>query len=119
MAEEQPTLWELYRLTRGISEQLGKMEARFVPGEVFKAHQEQTADRFRDQASDLTEWKSESRGAHAALAADIRAESEKREAIERSQRSQRQQTVLAIALAGLSTVLSVVGALVLRGLGVG
>jgi hypothetical protein len=117
--EQEPTNWELFRLLQSIDARLGSMEARFVTVEVFKAHQEQTAERFRDSTTDLTEWKSESRGAHASLAADIKAEADKREGLERAQRTQRQQTWFGVGLAGLSMVLSVIGSLVLRGLGAG
>ena len=68
--DRAPASWDL------VLQMLNQIDARIgllVSQEVHKAAQEATAQRLRDQAEDLMEWKAESRGEHVALHAEIRA----------------------------------------------
>lgn len=100
---------------------LEKIDSRlvgFVTQDVHKATQEAVAQRLRDQAEDLAEWKAESRGAHVSLSAEIKAERERSDTLERQQREIRGRSALSIALAVFSVVGAVISAVVMKGLGV-
>lgn len=125
MAEE-PTIGEVYRLLVAMDKRLEGL----VSQAVFKAEQDFSRQQFQILARDLSDWKAESRGEHSrldgrmntfesevdgkvdAVKAEIKAERERSDQIERAARSERGNRLLTIGLAGLSAVIAIAGLII-------
>lgn len=133
MAEESgrtPGPWELMRMLEKIDDRLESMESRMVSNAVFQAHQVATERRFEGVETVQRDWTAESRGEHARLDAKIvaeaksvrlemKAQSEKQDALERAQRESRSRVWLAIGISVLGMLGSLGVGLILRATGGG
>lgn len=122
----EPTIGEVYRLLVAMDKRLEGL----VSQAVFKAEQDFSREQFRVFSRDLSDWKAESRGEHAridgrvntlesefdgkidAVKAEVKAERERSDQIERAARAQNAQRWLTIGLAALSGLIAIGGIIV-------
>lgn len=123
---QEPTIGEVYRLLVAMDKRLDGL----VTAAVFKAEQDFSREQFRVLTRDLSDWKAESRGEHSRLdgrmntlesefdgkvdtvKAEIKAERDRADTIERTARAQNAQKWLSIGLAALAAVISIGGIIV-------